>query len=81
MPSGERYWTLLDDDLELVVAADEFLRHLRFGRDAAETTTRTYAGRDRVVPAAVVRVDRSGLAHGCGLSGHVHAAAAACRDR
>jgi integrase/recombinase XerD len=43
MPSGERYWTLLDDDLELVVAADEFLRHLRFGRDAAETTTRTYA--------------------------------------
>lgn len=44
MPSGERYWTLLDDDLEPVVAADEFLRHLRFGRDAAESTTRTYAG-------------------------------------
>lgn len=44
MPSGERYWTLLDDDLELVVAAEEFLRHLRFGRDAAESTTRTYAG-------------------------------------
>jgi len=44
MPSGERYWTLLDDDLEPVVATDEFLRHLRFGRDAAESTTRTYAG-------------------------------------
>ena len=44
MPSGERYWTLLNDDLEPVVAADEFLRHLRFGRDAAESTTRTYAG-------------------------------------
>jgi len=44
MPSGKRYWTLLDDDLEPVVEADEFLRHLRFGRDAAESTTRTYAG-------------------------------------
>lgn len=43
MPSGERYWTLLNDDLELVVAADEFL-DMRFGRDAAESTTRTYAG-------------------------------------
>jgi ADP-ribose pyrophosphatase YjhB (NUDIX family) len=41
---GWRYWTLLNDDLEPVVAADEFLRHLRFGRDAAECTTRTYAG-------------------------------------
>jgi integrase/recombinase XerD len=41
MPSGERYWTLLNDDLEPVVAADEFLR---FGRDAAESTTRSYAG-------------------------------------
>ena len=44
MPSGERCWKLLDDDLEPVVAADEFLRHLRCGRDAAESTTRTYAG-------------------------------------
>src|SRR5664279_4175 len=44
MPAGKRYWTLLDDDLEPVVEADEFLRHLRFGRDAAESTTRTYAG-------------------------------------
>ncbi|MFF9765148.1 hypothetical protein ACF1GT_00675 [Streptomyces sp. NPDC014636] len=25
-------------------AADEFLRHVRFGRDQAESTTRTYAG-------------------------------------
>ncbi len=44
VPSGERYWTSLDDDLELGAAADEFLRHLRLGRDAAESTTRTYAG-------------------------------------
>jgi hypothetical protein len=34
----------LNDDFEPVVAVDEFLRHLRFGRDAAESRTRTYAG-------------------------------------
>lgn len=45
MPSGQRYWTVLDADrLEPVPAADEFLRHVRFGRDQAESTTRTYAG-------------------------------------
>lgn len=44
MPSGTRYWTVLDDDLSPVVEVDEFLRHLRFGRDAAESTTYTYAG-------------------------------------
>ena len=44
MPSGVRYWTLLDDDLDPIGPADEFLRDLRFGRDAAESTTRTYAG-------------------------------------
>jgi hypothetical protein len=45
MPSGQRYWTVLDEDrLAPVPAADEFLRHVRFGRDQAESTTRTYAG-------------------------------------
>ncbi|QES56904.1 recombinase XerD [Streptomyces venezuelae] len=45
MPSGQRYWTVLDEDrLAPVAAADEFLRHVRFGRDQAESTTRTYAG-------------------------------------
>jgi integrase len=44
MPSGQRYWTVLDDDrLTRVPEADEFLRHVRFGRDQAESTTRTYA--------------------------------------
>ncbi|MEU2872807.1 tyrosine-type recombinase/integrase [Streptomyces olivoreticuli] len=34
----------MDDDLAVVPAADVFLRHVRFGRDQAELTTRTYAG-------------------------------------
>lgn len=45
MPSGDRYWTVLDEDeLMPVVEVDEFLRHVRFGRDQAETTTAAYAG-------------------------------------
>nr|WSW48679.1 tyrosine-type recombinase/integrase [Streptomyces sp. NBC_01001] len=34
----------MDDDLAVVPEADVFLRHVRFGRDQAELTTRTYAG-------------------------------------
>jgi len=44
LPSGDRYWTVLDDELELVAEADSFLRHVRFGRDGSELTTRSYAG-------------------------------------
>jgi integrase/recombinase XerD len=43
LPSGQRYWTVLDEELLTVGVADEFLRHLRFGRDAAESTTKAYA--------------------------------------
>ena len=43
LPSGERYWTVLDEDLRVVGVADEYLRHLRFGRDGAESTTKAYA--------------------------------------
>lgn len=43
LPSGQRYWTVLDEDLQAVDVADEYLRHLRFGRDAAESTTKAYA--------------------------------------
>lgn len=43
LPSGVRYWTVLDDELAVVPVADEFLRHLRFGRDGAESTTKAYA--------------------------------------
>ena len=43
LPSGARYWTVLDSDLQVVPAADSFLRQVRFGRDGAESTTRSYA--------------------------------------
>ncbi len=44
LPSGERYWTVLDEDLVVAPEADAFLRHLRLGRDGSELTTRSYAG-------------------------------------
>jgi integrase/recombinase XerD len=43
LPSGARYWTVLDEDLAVVPVADGFLRQVRFGRDGAESTTRAYA--------------------------------------
>ena len=43
LPSGQRYWTVLDEDLQVVSIADGFLRHQRFGRDGAESTTKAYA--------------------------------------
>ena len=36
LPSGARYWTVLDEDLAVVAVADSFLRQVRFGRDGAE---------------------------------------------
>jgi hypothetical protein len=44
LPSGVRYWTVLNEDLAVVAEADAFLRHVRFGRDGSELTTRSYAG-------------------------------------
>jgi integrase/recombinase XerD len=43
MPSGARYWTVVDDDLRPVPVADAYLRHTRFGKDGAESTTKSYA--------------------------------------
>ena len=43
LPSGARYWTVLDEDLAVVPVADGFLRQVRFGRDGAEATTKSYA--------------------------------------
>jgi integrase/recombinase XerD len=43
LPSGQRYWTVLDEGLQVVAVADGFLRHQRFGRDGAESTTKAYA--------------------------------------
>ncbi|MFC5957489.1 hypothetical protein ACFP51_24390 [Streptomyces pratens] len=44
LPSGVAYWTVLDSELRVVDTPDEFLRHLRFGRERAESTTESYAG-------------------------------------
>jgi integrase/recombinase XerD len=44
LPSGARYWTVIDEELAVVGEADEFLRQVRFGRDGSELTTRSYAG-------------------------------------
>lgn len=44
LPSGSTYYTVVDDDLQVVAAADGFLQHLRLGRDRAESTTKSYAG-------------------------------------
>jgi integrase len=39
------YWTVLSGPaLDVVEDADDYLRHLRFGRARAESTTKTYAG-------------------------------------
>ncbi len=43
LPSGAGYWTVLDEDLAVVAVADGFLRQMRFGRDGAESTTKSYA--------------------------------------
>ncbi|MFI1586124.1 tyrosine-type recombinase/integrase [Embleya sp. NPDC020630] len=44
LPSGVRYWTVVDDDLLVVPVADQWLRFLRFGRSRAELTTKAFAG-------------------------------------
>lgn len=43
LPSGQQYWSVLDEDMQVVAVADDFLRHQRFGRDGAESTTKAYA--------------------------------------
>jgi integrase/recombinase XerD len=35
---------VIDDDLRPVPVADAYLRHVRFGRDDAESTTKGYTG-------------------------------------
>jgi integrase/recombinase XerD len=43
MPSGSRYWTVVDEEFIPVPVADRWLLHLRFGRSRAELTTKAYA--------------------------------------
>jgi integrase len=57
LPSGDRYWTVVDSGYRPVPEVDEWLLHLRLGRDRAESTTEAYATALAVVPS-----DRPGLA-------------------
>jgi integrase/recombinase XerD len=59
LPSGQRYWTVLDEDLQVVAVADGFLRYQRFGRDGAESTTKAYAHAIALFLRWCVRTDRS----------------------
>jgi integrase/recombinase XerD len=43
LPSGERYWTVVDAAYRPVPEADDWLLHLRLGRGCAESTTEAYA--------------------------------------
>lgn len=43
LPSGTRYWTVVDDDFEVVKEVDRFLREIRLARGRAESTTKAYA--------------------------------------
>jgi len=43
LPSGDRYWTVVDAAYRPVADADEWLLHVRLGRDRAESTTEAYA--------------------------------------
>lgn len=44
LPSGDRYWTVVDSCYRPVSDADEWLLSLRLARDCAESTTEAYAG-------------------------------------
>ena len=43
LPSGVRYWTVLDAGWRVVEPADGFLLRMRLGRDLAESSTKAYA--------------------------------------
>jgi hypothetical protein len=43
LPSGVRYWTVIDGSYRPVVEVDDFLLACRLGRDRAESTTQAYA--------------------------------------
>ena len=42
LPSGVRYWTVVDGAWRIDEAADGFLLHMRLGRDLAESSTKAY---------------------------------------
>ena len=78
LPSGARYWTVLDEDLAVVPVADGFLRQVRFGRDGAESTTKSYAHSIALFLRWCARTGRSWQA-GAAQLGFVHDLARARR--
>ena len=78
LPSGARYWTVLDEDLAVVAVADGFLRAgaVRSGRRGVDDEElRAF---DRVVP-ALVCPDGPDLAGGRGAAAVVHDVVGPCR--
>jgi hypothetical protein len=69
LPSGVSYWTVLDDDLKVLAEADGYLHQLRFGGDAAESTTELCSCTSPLLP--LVRRCWSALGVG-GSAGLVH---------
>ena len=65
LPSGERYWTVLGAGYRPVPEADEWLLHVRLGRDCAEEHDGGLC-RGAGVVLRVVRGDRPGLAADAG---------------
>src|SRR5258708_8350964 len=59
LPSGARYWTVLDEDLVVVPVADGFLRQGRVGPAGGEGETTSYCHTIAVVLALWVRAGRS----------------------
>ncbi len=58
MPSGSRYWTVVDEEFTPEPVADRWLLHLRFGRSRAELTTKAYAEAVALFLAWCRRTDR-----------------------
>jgi site-specific recombinase XerD len=72
LPSGERYWTVIDERYRPVPEADEFLLHLRLGRDCAESTTEAYARSLALFLLWCSRTGRSWPAAGAHLGRFMH---------
>jgi hypothetical protein len=61
LPSGERYWTVIDGSYRPAQGVDDWLLHLRTGRGCAESTTESYAGALALFSIGVPRLDVTGL--------------------
>src|SRR5258708_39167572 len=67
LPSGARYWTVLDEDLGVVGVADSFLRQGRVGRGGAGAKTKSYANSIALLLRWCAPTGRAGQAGGGGV--------------